>query len=569
MLRDHSWKRGAAFVAVGLACSVWLCGQVQAQSLIWEASPPYPYTSSASGTTFTVKDTLGDVNGDGVADILISDSMAPLGSIPNAGYVAVLSGVNGSTLYSAYGTGMNDGFQAVGAVGDVTGDGIADFITNRASTGLQLRSGATGAVVPGFSFPAVFDVAGIGDINGDGFGDFVVGGALTPGPVPSAGGVTVFLGPTGTTTAYQAYGLNQLDNFGWSVAPLGDVNGDSVPDFVVGAPGVPWKFVNVPGWAYVISGTNGAILQQFTGPGTVQPYFGKSVSGIGDIDLDGFPDVLVAAPNIPALYVYSGGSGALLTTIQVPWQSPNSFASHVRGLGDVDGDGVPDVAVRGQLGLNPNPPYAAPVTVYSGATFTPLYQVDHLLAEPPYYVYGWTFDGAGDVDGDGFFDIAITAQTFQIGATAKIVMASLRPAGVTAFGSGCPSDTGLIPRIAIHPAVTTGATVQFNLSGAAVGRCSALALGLSNTTYGGLTLPWFPFPVTGPSCGVLVSVDQFSGPILTQPASGGMGRATYILNVPNVPGLTGLPFYAQWAIENSPGWMPTVSVTRGLHVTIQ
>jgi hypothetical protein len=383
----------------------------------------------------------------------------------------------------------------------------------------------------------------------------------------------VYLGPTGSTVAYHVYGPNSADLFGWDTAPLGDVDGDGVPDFIIGAPG-PFlsKFLNLPGWAYVVSGANGSFIHVFTGPtNLVRPAFGLSVSGLEDVDLDGAPDILVGAPGAPAFYVYSGASGALLFSASVPSAGSffsNSLGLHVRGLTDVDGDGVPDFTVQGQWGIGNQATIPAATLVYSGATFTVLYTIDNLIAEPPYYGYGYGFDGLGDVNGDGFVELAVTAATLTSGVGSQVLAVSLRPAGVTSFGSGCPGDLGLVPRIGVHPSAVPGAAMKLHLSETAPGRGAALAVGLSNTTFLGSNLPWYPWPVSAPLCGLLVSVDGFA-PTVTTSSSGMRGAASHPFTIPTIPSLTGLTFYAQWGVDNVPVFVPPLAMTRGLAITIQ
>jgi hypothetical protein len=556
-----------------LVCCGVVSATAVAQQVLWQSAPPYGTVPSPAGVGYFVEDSVGDVDGDGVTDVLVYDPAGLNGSIVNAGYVAVLSGVNGSVIHASYGAATNTLLQVVGVVGDVTGDGIFDYVVLGAGLWVQLRSGATGAVVstlPGFE---ARDACRIGDVNGDGFGDFALGfGAGPPPPIPGAGIATVYLGPTGATVAYHVYGLNSLDAFGWDTAPLGDVNGDGVPDFIVGAPG-PFqsKFLNFPGWAYVVSGADGSFIHVFTGPtNLVRPAFGRSVSGIGDIDLDGVPDILVGAPGVPGFYVYSGASGALLFTDSAPWAGTlaNSLGLHGRGLRDVDGDGVPDFAVMGQWGVGNQATIPAATLVHSGATFSVLYTVDNLIPEPPYYGYGYGFDGLGDVNGDGFEEFVVSAISATSGVASQIVAVSLRPAGVTSFGSGCPGDLGIAPRIGVHPAAVPGAAMKLHVSETAPGRGAALAVGLSNTTFLGSSLPWHPWPVSAPLCGLLVSIDGFAATVTT-PTSGMRGAATHPFTIPAMPSLTGLTFYAQWGVDNVPGFVPPLAMTRGLTITIQ
>ena len=527
-----------------------LASHIAGQELVWQQGPPYPPSQfGAFGVNFVVKDAVGDINNDGTTDLLVWDQSAPSGTNMNAGYVAVLSGATGSTLYSGYGTAAGDAYQAVAALGDVSGDGIGDYMTNSATFGLRIHSGATGNVVSAIGgLPNC--VIGVGDVSGDGFGDFAFGSAGgSPGPVPGAGYVTVYLGPMGTTPAFQSYGQHLWDGFGWSMSKLGDVNGDGIPDFVVGAPGVPLlKFVTVPGWAYVVSGADGSFIHQFTGPATpLQPHFGQVVAGIGDIDLDGRPDILVGAPDVPAVYVYSGGSGALITVLQVPWQSPNAFGRALRGLPDVDGDGIPDFAMRGQWGTGSVPSQIlADTLIYSGATFNVLYSVDNILPEPPYYGYGWTFDAAGDVNGDGFQEIAISLiPFFAAGNTSKVAMISLKPSGVSAFGGGCPADSGLIPSDRCWPRPSSG-SIDLHLSESAMAVVRAWhSESRTRPTVGWLSSGFVSGKRASPE-GVFVSVDMFANG-RTHSASSQMGAAELHPRHPGVVRPEPVSFYSQWA----------------------
>jgi hypothetical protein len=570
--RGRSTLRSLRFT-VSLVVGMTTASIAHSQQLLWQTNAGYPAPQAAPGSAYYVEDSLGDVNGDGLLDLLAYDPYAPNGSMGNAGYVAVLSGVNGSVIHASYGAATNTVLQVVGVVGDVTGDGISDYVVQGAVIGVQLRSGATGLVVSTLPGLEARDACRIGDVNGDGFGDFALGfGAGPPPPIPGAGIATVYLGPTGSTVAYHVYGLNSIDAFGWDTAPLGDVNGDGVPDFIVGAPG-PFqsKFLNFPGWAYVVSGADGSFIHAFTGPtNLVRPAFGRLVSGLGDIDLDGVPDILIGAPGIPGFFVYSGASGALLFTDSAPWAGTlaNTLGLHGRGLRDVDGDGVPDFAVQGQWGVGNQATIPAATLVYSGATFNVLYTIDNLIPEPPYYGYGYGFDCLGDVNGDGFERFAVSAISATAGAPSQIVAVSLRPAGVSSFGSGCPGDLGVVPRIGVHPAAIPGAAMKLHVSETAPGRGAALAVGLSNTTFLGTSLPWYPWPVSAPLCGLLVSIDGLAATVTT-PSSGMRGAASHAFTIPTMPSLTGLTFYAQWGVDSIPGFVPPIAMTRGLAITIQ
>ena len=146
--------------------------------------------------------------------------------------------------------------------------------------------------------------------------------------------------------------------FGGAVAGVGDVNGDGVPEIVVGAYGQDVDGNADQGQAFVFSGATGDRIRTLDMPTRrFIAFFGYAVAGVGDVDGDGVPDVVVSAPtrvegsDLPPgqVFVFSGATGALLRTLNSP--SPDGealFGGAVAGIGDVDADGVPDVIVGAQ-----------------------------------------------------------------------------------------------------------------------------------------------------------------------------------------------------------------------------
>ncbi|MCI0330777.1 MAG: integrin alpha, partial [candidate division Zixibacteria bacterium] len=127
---------------------------------------------------------------------------------------------------------------------------------------------------------------------------------------------------------YQKDGSATSDRLGWSVAGVGDVNGDGRADFIVGAALADPGGISNAGSAYLYSGASGALLYQKNGSGT-NGQLGWSVAGAGDVNGDGRGDFIVGSPN--TAFVYSGATGALL------YQKSAGYS--VGGAGDVDGDG--------------------------------------------------------------------------------------------------------------------------------------------------------------------------------------------------------------------------------------
>lgn len=151
------------------------------------------------------------------------------------------------------------------------------------------------------------------------------------------------------------------DQFGWIARNIGDADGDGVPDVVTSAPTSRAGGENA-GRVYVYSTKLGRLL--WTSDGHTGDHLGTGVEGAGDTNRDGIPDVIASAPGGGKAYVYSGRDGRVLLTLTAE-KPEDTFGRHVSGAGDVNGDGFADVIV-GAPGNSAGGHGAGRAYVYSG-----------------------------------------------------------------------------------------------------------------------------------------------------------------------------------------------------------
>ncbi len=260
------------------------------------------------------------------------------------------------------------GFDVADA-GDVDGDGVHDLFVGaenefNAEGRAYVFSGASGLLIyelfpPSPEMSGYFGTAidGLGDVDGDDRADVLVGVRSGLTPNGDQGGLAlVFSGASGDFL-YSVFSPNTESgsSFGASLSGLGDVDGDSVPDFVVGAAGENTSIGADAGRAYAFSGIDGALLHTLESPeATVgSGLFGTALSAIDDVDGDGRPDILVGTlesfaqeARVGKVYLFSGASGLFLTSFESPNpQTEGRFGTSVAGLSDVNGDSKPDVLI--------------------------------------------------------------------------------------------------------------------------------------------------------------------------------------------------------------------------------
>jgi hypothetical protein len=326
----------------------------------------------------------GDVNGDGKADVLVGERGASSGSGSGAAYL--LSGpVTGTIDLSAAGT------KFVGQPSDFAG----------------------------------LAVSGAGDVDGDGTADVVIG-------APGNGMTYVVLGPvSGTIDLGLADGFlvgeNSEDGAGLSVADAGDVDADGYDDLLIGAP-INTSSLYRQGAAYLVLGPATGTVDLAVADATLsgelwEDMAGQAVSGAGDVNADGYDDVLVGALHNDSNGTDSGAAYLVLGPVRrdmhltqadakLIGERAQDYAGYsVSDAGDVDGDGHDDVIVGAPLNGEGGPDAGAAYLLLGPVTGElELSSADaKLVGERAGERAGESVAGAGDVNGDGLADMIVGA----------------------------------------------------------------------------------------------------------------------------------------------------------------
>ncbi len=238
-----------------------------------------------------------------------------------------------------------------------------------------------------------FAADGVGDVDHDGHDDYVVGEPQVDGAAGAqAGRAVVYSGASGQPLV-SVEGFVPGGFFGYSVAAVGDADGDGDLEWLVGAPH------EGGGRAYVLR-DDGSVLHAIDGP--AGSLFGLYVAPAGDANGDGFDDVAISAPQAGRVYVHSGLDASLLRAYSgLIGTAPNGIRIEAKDAGDLDADGVHDLIVAEPFAVG----YAGRVRVFSGASGALLQQ--WIGESSGSALFGWSTESLGDVDADGVADILV------------------------------------------------------------------------------------------------------------------------------------------------------------------
>jgi hypothetical protein len=271
-------------------------------------------------------------------------------------------------------------------------------------------------------------VAGAGDVDGDGYDDLVIGAQLDDDDGSASGSAYVYYGSsagidTSTEDKLIASDGAENDYFGASVAGAGDVNGDGYDDLVIGAWGVAdngWH----SGSAYVYYGSSAGIDSStedklIASDGAEGDWFGFSLAGAGDVDGDGYDDLVIGAyqdDDNGSAYVYYGSSAGIDSSTKDKLTASDGAADHrfgwsVAGAGDVDGDGYDDLVIGAYKDDDNGSESGSAYVYYGSSAGIDTSTEDKLIASDGAEddLFGIIVAGAGDVDGDGYDDLVIGA----------------------------------------------------------------------------------------------------------------------------------------------------------------
>jgi Ca2+-binding RTX toxin-like protein len=399
-----------------------------------------------------------------------------------------LSDLNGSNGFILNGISEQDRLgRSVSSAGDINGDGIDDLIVGapRAEPNNPYSAGQSYVVFGsrsgfsanfnlsrldgsnGFSINGIvesdfsgFSVSSAGDINGDGIDDLVIGAPYADPNIGGSGQSYVVFGSRSGFSAsfnlsrlngsngFRINGISKYDSSGFSVSSAGDINGDGLDDLIIGAPDADPNG-RYSGQSYVVfgsrSGFNASLnLSSLNGNNGfsingISDYdrSGGSVSSAGDINGDGLDDLIIgtfsADPNgydSGQSYVVFGSRSGFSASLNLSsLDGSNGFSINgiaefdysgrsVSGAGDINGDGLDDLII-GAPGASPNDPYSGQSYVVFGSRsgFSASFNLSSLNGSNGFSINGITdrdrsglsVSRAGDINGDGIDDLIIGA----------------------------------------------------------------------------------------------------------------------------------------------------------------
>ncbi|MEZ6015344.1 MAG: FG-GAP-like repeat-containing protein [Planctomycetota bacterium] len=392
---------------------------------------------------------LDDYDGDGVPEHAISYKLgAGNGGFPGA--VEVYSGADGSLIRRHQGgifgvsndARLGDG---LALLGDLDGDGYRDYAVAAPSDD---ASGAQGSVHvhSGRTGVRLWQVRG----------DVSTGQVDTPNAGPDLDGDGIdevfvransrnSLAYSGANGALLRTFADTTFSFGAAIVSPGDLNGDGTPDLLVAAP----SGNNGSGFVRILSGaTTQPLAPALLGPAGFAT-FGASLLALGDLNGDGIEEVAIGAPYEGAgtVRIYDVVTRTVLALLDGATFGAGSssgtavfFGASIAKVGDTNGDGVPDLAIGAYYDVAFN---TGALYVVSMSDWSLIFRKRSTQREN----YAFSVSSAGDTDGDGLAEVLVGAPFALNGANGRVDIVEWRSLGAT-FCSSTPSSTGATPDLA-------------------------------------------------------------------------------------------------------------------------
>ena len=531
------------------------------------------YISKRVGDYYgTSIDTLRDLDNDKVPDLIVG---ADWSSDPRAD---IISGKTGKLIRSHKGNSSRGQFGGtVCMIGDLDKDGYDDYAIGDIELGqsgyVEVFSGKSGTLLRRWKGPARYDnygesIAPVGDIDKDGYPDVLVGASQVSHTPSMPGFVHLISGKT-SKILRTIRGKTAGDLFGRACANAGDVNKDGTTDFVIGA-----EQDTRVGYAQVISGKTGLVLYTFTGNTNHSGRWtdhGHAVLGAGDINQDGHADIAVSAAaeaDVGTVRIYSGKDGTVLrllrgTPSKASLPGPY-FGSALLRLADLDGDSVPELAIgQSWTTANVGSYLDGRVTVFSGKSGKPL---GDFLGEGRLDRFGDALATA-DIDGDGKPELIVGAPgrntTRNPPRNSRVYAISLEPTATSTTFGRGCGSSAVPPTLHVLRPPSLGETVLVEARDFVPNQAGLMVLGASNRTWNGAKLPLDLGLMNMTGCSLLVSFDMSIGL-----ASYADGRASFAAQIPRTTTIVGVTAFAQcWMLDpraNATG----ISTSDGVRLTI-
>ena len=363
----------------------------------------------------------GDVNGDGFSDAIVVSPGAHIR--PESRIRVYHGGPAGLQATPDWSSGANPAFvrrfQDAACAGDVNGDGFDDVVaTDPFANGddgqVALFLGTPQGLAPD-AWTVTYKAhvaAAAGDINGDGYDDFVVANTYNHGLV------SLFLGAPDQVAAEPAWTWSEPDQdpgtyefHGSSLAPAGDVNGDGFDDLLFGSFGIDQ--------AFLFLGSPRGLAQRpdwFIPEGITERQLGFAASSAGDVNADGYADVLVGSDTADVAMLFLGSSSGLSPepSFRFTGQDGSKFGAALASAGDVNGDGYGDVIIGAWMHDDVWVDEGA-AFLYFGSEFGILKEPEQLNTNQLGAQFGFAVSAAGDVNGDGGDDFFVGAPYYNNG----------------------------------------------------------------------------------------------------------------------------------------------------------